>query len=457
MLNKAFLSTISRFINSRQLLNKDDKCLVTLSGGADSVALTLALQQLGYKVEAAHCNFHLRGEESDRDEKFCVSFCEKQGIELHIAHFDTTTYAKLHKVSIEMAARELRYAYFRQLKRDINATAICVAHHRDDSVETVLMNLIRGTGVHGLTGIAPKNDDIVRPLLCVSRRDIEDALSLEGQSFVTDSTNLIDDVVRNKIRLDIIPALKQINPSVSMSIAKTAERMSEVAKVFDDAIKNAADEATLSRSDKEIIVSIPRIKASASAESVLFFLLKDLSFSPLQIEQISRTIASESGKTFTSATHQLLIDRERIIIEPLDNACSKSIKIPEEGVYVYDEKTKFRVELVDYNSSTIINKVSCCLCADASKVHFPLIVRTTATGDRFIPFGMKGSKLVSDFLTDLKLNLFDKSRQLVMTDASGEILWVVGRRTSNRCRITPKTKTMLRITCSSFASRKTQL
>jgi len=447
MLNKTFLSTISRFINNHQLICRGDKCLVALSGGADSVALTLVLLQLGYKVEAAHCNFHLRGEESNRDEKFCVSFCKSHGIELHIVHFDTTTYANLHKVSIEMAARELRYNYFRQLKRDINAAVICVAHHRDDSVETVLMNLIRGTGVHGLTGIAPKNGDIVRPLLCVSRCDIEESLRLEGQQFVTDSTNLIDDVVRNKIRLDIIPALKQINPSVSLSIAKTAERMSDVADVFDRAIEKAATEATISRKDGTTVVSIPSIMSSPSAENVLFFLLKDFAFSPLQVEQICQTLTSEPGRVFSSPTHNLLIDRERIIIEPLAATSLRQMKMPEEGMYVYDDKTKFRVELAECTADTIINKKSCYLYADASKVKFPLVVRTVATGDRFVPFGMKGTKLVSDFLTDLKLNLFDKRRQLVLTDASGEILWVVGRRTDNRCRIMSKTTAMLKITC----------
>lgn len=447
MLNKTFLSVISRFINTHQLLRRGDKCLVALSGGADSVALTLALLQLGYAVEAVHCNFHLRGEESDRDEKFCASFCKEHNIKLHVVHFDTTAYADLHKVSIEMAARELRYNHFSQLKRDVNAAVVCVAHHRDDSAETVLMNLIRGTGVHGLTGIAPKNGYIVRPLLCVSRRDIEDALRLDGQQFVTDSTNLIDDVVRNKIRLNIIPALKQINPSVSLSIAKTAERMSEVANVFDRAMEKAAAEATVSRDEERTVLSIPSIMSSQSAENVLFFLLKGFSFNPLQVEQIHQTMMSESGRVFTSPSHQLLIDREQIIIEPLEKASSRSMKIPEEGLYVYDGITRFRVEYSSYTSATIISKEACCLCADASKVKFPLIVRTAATGDRFVPFGMKGTKLVSDFLTDQKLNLFDKRRQLIIADASGEIMWVVGRRTSNRCRITPQTKMMLKITC----------
>ena len=182
MLSSVFLKKISTFINARHLLSKDGKYIVALSGGADSVTLALALCELGYKIEAAHCNFHLRGDESDRDEKFCIDFCKHNNIELHRVHFDTVAYAKMRKVSIEMAARNLRYSYFAQLKKDISADAICVAHHQDDSVETVLMNLIRGTGIDGLTGIAPKNGDIVRPLLCVSRADIENELQATGQN-----------------------------------------------------------------------------------------------------------------------------------------------------------------------------------------------------------------------------------------------------------------------------------
>lgn len=445
MLNKTFLRTISRFISDNNLLVKSDKYLVALSGGADSVALTLVLLNLGYKIEAVHCNFHLRGKESDRDENFCIDFCKKNGIELHIVHFDTTTYAKLHKMSIEMAARNLRYTYFRQLKKDINAAAICVAHHQDDSVETVLINLIRGTGIHGLTGIAPKNDDVVRPLLCVSRQDIETVLKAENQDFVTDSTNFVDDVVRNKIRLDIIPLMRQINPSVSNSIAKTAVRISEAANMYDTIVEKMSAEVVVSNDNGVMKLSLPQLLSSQYAESVLFFLLKGFSFNSAQTEQILKAATALPGRTFTSSTHHLLIDRNCIIIEPLNRICSKQIKIPEEGVYTYTDELKFKVELTTYNQKNPIKKDNHCLCADFSKIKFPLIVRQTITGDRFIPFGMKGSKLVSDFLTDKKTSLFDKQRQLVITDSVGHIIWLVNQRSDNRFRITPSTKTILKI------------
>lgn len=219
-----FVASVSSFANIHHLFAKEGVYLVALSGGADSVALLLALLDMGVRVEAVHCNFHLRGEESDRDEQFCKDLCSKYNVELHLVHFDTCEYAALHHVSIEMAARDLRYAYFERLRSDMGAEAICVAHHRDDSVETVLLNLVRGTGLRGLRGIQPKNGNIVRPLLCVSRDDIECFLDSIGQDYVTDSTNLHDDVKRNKIRLDVLPLLETLNPDVRQSIFRTSLR-----------------------------------------------------------------------------------------------------------------------------------------------------------------------------------------------------------------------------------------
>lgn len=447
MLSNGFLKRVSDFINIRHLLDKDGKYIVALSGGADSVTLALTLCDLGYNIEAAHCNFHLRGDESDRDENFCIDFCKENSIELHRVHFDTVSYAKLRKVSIEMAARNLRYSYFAQLKNDISADAICVAHHQDDSVETVLMNLIRGTGVDGLTGISPKNGDIVRPLLCVSRNDIEHELHVAGQDYVTDSTNLVDDVVRNKIRLDILPLMRKINPSVGSSIAKTAMRMEEVAKVFNSTISEAANHALVYNCNNKAKISLAQLSSGPSPENVLFHILKTYSFTPFQIEQIYLSLNSGPGTEFRSSTHDLLIDREYIFIEPLDDTEHKPFVIPETGTYiVYGESSKFKVEVIDNNPDTKISRDRNCLFADFSKVGFPIIIRNSKNGDRFVPFGMNGSKLVSDYLTDRKFNLFEKRRQLILTDSEDRILWIVNQRPDNRCRVSQSTKQILKIT-----------
>ena len=243
-----FVNQALRFATAHQLFTPRGKYIIALSGGADSVSLLLVLKHLesefGITLEAAHCNFHLRGDESLRDEQFCQQLCRRLHVPLHLVHFDTHAYADLHHVSIEMAARDLRYAYFEQLRRDIHAHDICVAHHRDDSVETLLLNLVRGTGLRGLRGIQPRNAHIIRPLLSHSRQQIEQYLDALGESYVTDSTNLHNDVKRNKIRLNIIPLLRELNPSASQSIFETSLRVTEALKIFDDAIQHAIADVT---------------------------------------------------------------------------------------------------------------------------------------------------------------------------------------------------------------------
>ena len=462
------IGRVSHYIRQHHLMEMDKKYLVALSGGADSVCLLLILKQLGYSVEAVHCNFHLRGDEADRDEQFCVSFCEKQQVPLHLVHFDTREYAALHHLSIEMAARELRYHYFAALCRDLQTEGVCVAHHQDDSVETVLLNLIRGTGVHGLTGMAPlsvlESDlKVIRPLLCMSRHEIEQFLQDISQDYVTDSTNLQSDMaVRNKIRMEVIPLLQQINPSVKNSIAETANRMYEVTKVLDDTIRKqlttVIEEDNHPTSSDRVILSINRLKALPSSEYALFYILKDYGFNPAQIEQVAQHLDAVPGTEFRSSTHQLLVDRDRLLIEPIQEQ-PKTMTIPEEGTYVYNEHMKVRVEkmtVVDLQTKDHEKSVSSILSSlpkntvvlDAAQIRFPLVIRPVQQGDRFQPFGMKGSKLISDFLTDRKCTLFDKRRQLVVTDADYKILWLVNERPDDCCRVTESTQEVLQVTIS---------
>ena len=437
------LNKVSDFIAKHQLLSPDDLHLVALSGGADSVALLLILQQLGYRIEAAHCNFHLRGEESDRDEKFVKSLCKKRNIPLHLIHFDTKEYASLHQVSIEMAARELRYGYFRQLCQDIGASSVCVAHHRDDAVETLLMNLLRGCGIHGLTGIRPKNDFIVRPLLGVSREEIEQYLHSIGQDYVTDSTNLVNDVLRNKIRLEVLPLLKTLNPKASENIEKTALYLSEVEKIFNESIATQKAEFIQSVSNRfPQTVAIPSLLHLPSPEYFLHEWLSPYGFNTQQTEQIYSQLKGESGREFLSSSHTLVIDRDTLILAP-HQAPMKTMKIPEEGTYRYDESTRFEVK---QSSDLSISKSPDCVTLDADTVQYPLTIRPVETGDRFCPFGMVGHRLVSDFLTDCKLSILDKRRQLVVTDRDGQIIWIVGLRSDNRFRVIEKTSKIIRLT-----------
>ena len=434
------LNRVSAYIRTHQLLSPEGLHLVALSGGADSVALLMVLLQLGYRVEAMHCNFRLRGAESDRDESFVSDLCQRLDVPLHLAHFDTREYAALRHVSIEMAARDLRYSYFRQLRQDLGAETICVAHHRDDSVETLLMNLLRGSGIHGLTGIRPKNGEVVRPLLCVSRQEIEHYLHSIGQDYVVDSTNLETDIVRNKIRLKVIPMLQEINPSVAENISKTASYLADAEQILNVSVRTSLSQLVMVDGLLQS-VSIPSLLSHPSPRLLLHEWLSPYGFNASQITQMSTSLRGESGREFHTPGHTLFIDRETLLLAPHEEPM-KSMKIPEEGCYVYHDKTRFDFTL---SEDVSISKSADCATLDAATVEFPLTVRPVQSGDTFCPFGMKGRKLVSDFLTDRKLSLYEKRRQLVVTDASDRILWIVGQRTDHRFRLTPHTLRILRI------------
>lgn len=408
------------------------------------MALLLILSGLGYDVEAVHCNFHLRGEESDRDEDFVKSLCQSRAVPFHLVHFDTLSYASLHKVSIEMAARQLRYNYFEQLRRDIGAADICVAHHRDDSVETVLMNLVRGTGLRGLTGIRPVNGHIKRPLLCLSRQDIERYLASVGQPYVTDSTNLVDDVVRNKLRLNVIPLLKEINPAFSENVSRAAAHVSDAVTMLDAATVEAIKKVVKDY-DGGVAVDIDKLKSEPSPAYLLYEILRQYGFSPAQTEQIHANLDAPSGRVFSSQSHELLIDRGRLLIERNIPAIQPQ-KIIEDGTYVLKSGGRLKVSMQPIDNSFVLSRSSDTACLDADKIAFPLTLRPVAEGDRFVPFGMKGTKLVSDYLTDRKYSLFRKRRQLVLTDASGRIVWLVGERPDNRFRITEESRRALVMT-----------
>lgn len=426
------------------MLKHDGKYLVALSGGADSVALLRVLLELEYKVEAIHCNFHLRDEESNRDEMFCEMLCNRLNVPFHRVHFDTKAYAELHKVSIEMAARELRYRYFEQLRNDLDVQGICVAHHRDDQVETILINLIRGTGIHGLTGMSPRNDYILRPLLEVSREEIVEYLASIKQDYVTDSTNLVADVVRNKIRLNIIPLLHEINPSASENIAITAARLRSAEEVLNQSLADTVKTAMIEKADDVVVYDALKVLAN---EYTLYNILNPYGFSPAQVQNIFDNKGLESGREWLSEHHTLLMDRGRFIIYRTDSVPTKQMRLPIEGNYVYDDNIKFHVKIVERTTDFQIVKDRNYACLDADKVVFPLMVRPCVVGDRFVPFGMNGSKLISDFLTDAKKSLYEKRCQLVVTDANGDIVWVANERTDNRFRVTDATKRVLVIYC----------
>ena len=422
------------------------KYLVAISGGADSVCLLLKMIDEGRSVEAVHCNFHLRGDESDRDETFVVSLCQRLGVPLHRVHFDTKEYAALHKVSIELAARELRYRYFEQLRQDIGAEAIMVAHHRDDNVETVLMNMVRGTGIRGMAGIRPVNGHILRPLLDMSRADIEAYLARKGETYVTDSTNLEDDATRNKFRHHVIPLLQSLNPKASENIHSTSRHIAEAEKILSWAISRARHDVFLSPS----LIDIDNLLSFVSPSYLLNEICRDYGFTPSQCDDmLAAASASHVGATFLSSTHIAAIapvGGSLCIHFAPTSAQPKEYRLPEPGIYRLADGLSLTLEKTDISDDFRISKSPEVATLDINKVKFPLTLRPIRQGDRFTPFGMKGTKLVSDYLTDIKCSVIDRQRQMVVEDSTGMIIWLVGRRTNDKCRIDSSSNAALIIT-----------
>lgn len=415
---------IQHFIEERNLFALNDKVLVALSGGADSVALLHVLIDLGYKCECAHCNFHLRGEESNRDENFVRALCNEIHIPLHIKHFDTESYAKEKQISIEMAARELRYAWFEELRKETGATVIAVAHHRDDSVETFLLNLIRGTGINGLKGIQAKNGYIVRPLLETSREDILNYLDYLKQDYVTDSTNLQDEYLRNKIRLNLLPIMKEMNPSIMGSIQDTSQKLTEAANIYNENRKEILETSIQTTLEGETL-HIQTILEDSAPLSLLHEWLSPVGFNPSQIKDIHQSLKkNQSGKRFISNDWEVLRDREHLILQHKQ----KEENVPE-----------ISIETMEINNDFILLKDKNIACLDADKVVLPLEIRKWKKGDKFVPFGMRGQKKVSDYLTDKKYSLFQKEKQYVAC-SEGKIVWLIGERTDDRFKITEKSK-----------------
>lgn len=423
----AIFDKINKYCRQNGLLESGKKVLVAVSGGADSVFLLRYLMAEGYEVEVAHCNFHLRGEESSRDEQFVRELCETCHIPLHIKHFNTLDYAQANGVSIEMAARTLRYEWFGQLLQEIDSDTLAVAHHRDDNIESMLLNLVRGTGIKGLRGMQPRNGHIVRPLLCISRSDIITDLNEMQQSYVDDSTNFENLFSRNKIRLDVMPLLRSINAGADHNIATAIENINETFKVYDESIRHSILQCT-EQHGNSLYINKECLQSCASPLSILHEILAPCSFNRSQILGITQ--CESSGKQFCSPTHKLVIDRQQLIVSPITEEAD-IVDIPLEAY------PGINVSTVEANCCTILPQNNYAYF-DAEKVKGQLVVRLTKTGDKLRPFGMKGSKLVSDLLTDLKINILEKKRQLVVCDDE-RILWVVGRRASDECKVTSST------------------
>lgn len=437
------LRKLVRFVEEENLFYRDEKILVAVSGGIDSVVLLHMLLEMEVECAVAHCNFHLRGEESFGDFHFVKSLAEKYEIPFHSIAFNTKKYAKENKLSIEMAARELRYPFFEALCEDYPYSYIAIGHHADDVMETVLINLARGTGIHGLTGIKSKNGKIIRPLLPFTRAELLEYARENSINFREDSTNQETDFVRNKIRHQVIPVLQEINPGIRKTMTENVARFREVEQLYNDVIEENRLHLVFRR-DNQLLISIPRLKELPAPTSHLFEILSPFGFHHRDVKMISKSLDSISGKRFFSATHQLLRDRKYLILSEIEETDNNEYLIEKDQLEIsipMEMEAKFQDRTSEFKFSTSPTIA----CLDADKLTFPLKLRKWQEGDVFQPIGMKGKKKkVSDYFVDRKFSLQDKENTWLLLSGK-KIVWIVGHRLDDRFKISDDTVKIYRL------------
>ncbi len=432
----------SSTIDKHLFLDISRPILIGLSGGADSVALLHVMHNLGYKCIALHCNFHLRGQESERDHSFARAFAQSLNVEFFDIHFDTEEFANKNNLSIEMACRQLRYDWFAQMIEQKGAQAIAVGHHQDDTIETFFINLMRGSGITGLSGIKYVNGHVVRPFLDSSREQIEQYLNDHSIDFIVDSTNLEDIYLRNKVRLNLIPLLEEINPSAKKTILRSMDNLRQVESIYNKAIEEEKNNL-MSISEKEVRVNIKQLLNSENPNTLLFEILKDYGVSRTQIEPIMKSFDSISGKRFDSASHQIIKDREYIIITPLCLNIDQEYLI-ESNTISLEEPLKLEISRIDHSPTSSLKFSPEIAYLDLSKISFPLTIRRWRQGDKFKPLGMKGYKKLSDFFSNNKFSLIEKQNTWIL-ESAGQIVWVMGHRLDDRFKVTEQTNNIVQI------------
>ena len=437
------LETYKKHIKYNLPFLNEGKLLIAISGGLDSVVLTHLCHQSKLNIALAHCNFNLRDNESDLDEAFVIDLAEQLNLEVFTQHFNTESYAKDEKISIQIAARELRYNWFEALANQLQFEYILTAHHADDNLETFLINLTRGTGLDGLTGIPETNNTIVRPLLSFTRAEIESYAQETNLNWREDSSNRSNKYLRNALRLEVIPKLKELNANLLDNFKKTISNLKDTADIVDESLNAVAKRAIVDIDDNSISFKISEFKKVNNPKAYLFEMFKAYEFT--EWNDVLALLDAQSGKRVYSTTHSLLKDREHLILSEKNNAIlnknEESLSISETdfevetslGILKFEETQ----QLNNFNESTIY--------VDKDLLNFPLLVRHWKKGDYFYPLGMQGKKKLSKFFKDEKLSLVAKENSLLLCSGDA-IVWVMNQRADNRFRVTDQTKTIIKIT-----------
>jgi len=419
---------------------KSKKLLLAISGGIDSVVLTNLLVKLDYSITLAHCNFQLRGIDADQDEAFVNTLAKSLKIPVYIQKFDTKTFAKQEKLSIQLAARQLRYDWFYKLVKEHNFDYILTAHHADDSLETFIINLSRGTGLDGLTGIPEKNNNVLRLLLPFTRNEIEQYAKTHHLTWREDASNAETKYVRNKIRHEVIPSLKSLNPNFLDGFTKTIHHLKETRHIIDEAVENAKEKIIIDTKNNEIRLKINELKKLKYPKAYLYEILKPYGFTAWN--DVTNLLEAQSGKQVLSSTHRLLKDRDLLVVSKnLSKKKDLKFSIDENQTSIEADDIKLRIsELKEDNVISHLNTVF----IDKDKVKWPLILRKWKNGDYFYPLGMQGKKKISKYFKDEKLSLIQKEATWLLC-SEGKIIWIVNHRLDDRFKITERTEKILKI------------
>lgn len=435
------LKDFKDFVAEKGLQKKADKTLIAVSGGRDSIVLCDLFYKAGYSFAIAHCNFQLRGKEADQDEEFVKKTAQKYKVQFFLKRFDTDKFAKENKLSIQEAARVLRYQWFEEIRKKNGFEFIATAHHKDDAIETFFINLARGTGIAGLTGIEVKRGNIIRPLLFADRKEIDDFVNKNKLKFREDSSNASDKYLRNKIRHNIVPLFDEINPSFKITLSEEIDRLKDVEAVFNHFVESAEKEVL-----KNNVISIPALKKTPFPSVLLYEILKKYNFNGDVAADVFLSIDSESGKIFYSPTHRLVKDRQSLIISERKDEESTDL------FQVAASKKKL-IQPVKLEFSKGQNKKGLKIPADNNiafldfeKLLFPLELRRWKKGDFFHPLGMNKKKKLSDFFTDIKLSIPEKENTWLLC-SGGKIVYVLGKRIDEHYKVAKDTKLIYIVRC----------
>jgi len=437
------LQRYQEFIKKENLFSPKDKLLLAVSGGIDSIVLCELCKQTKFDFEIVHCNFQLRGEESERDEKFVRQLGEKYEVEVKIKKFDTEKFAEENKMSIQETARVLRYEWFDELVNPPFNTYLLTAHHANDNAETLLMNFCRGTGLHGLTGIPVSYGNIRRPMLCFTRDEVVQFAKENNLEFVEDSSNLSIKYTRNLFRHEIIPSISKVYPQVNENLNDNINRFKEIEKLYKLSVSDIKKKLVKEKGS-EWHIPVKQLMAYNN-RALIYEVITDFGFTEKQIDEVIKLSESDSGKYLDSPTfnYRIIKHRHWFIISSVNSAESRMIIIEEKDKTVLFEQGMIEIERLQTanHKPQTTNQIA---CLDSKEIIFPLILRKWKTGDYFYPLGMMKKKKLSRFFIDQKLSKTEKEKTWVI-EMDKKIIWVVGKRIDERFKVTEQTKSILKI------------